>query len=106
MYTSALPRPLEYLVLFFGHLFNRGLIILSIITSGVLAIVYPERIEKRLLDPELIAISKLSLTRIYVLFNMIQIIVLFIITSFLKRTFRRRRPLYSTSMYEMAPEAP
>ena len=93
---------MENLLLFFGYMFNRGFCIISIIISGIYATYYPDYITSRL--PK--SVPSQSAVRVYVLFNITQLLSLLIVTQTLKNVLRRQRPLYPHNQLGLEPLVP
>lgn len=96
----VLPRVLEWILFIFGSLFNRGLIILSVFASGIIASFYPQLVALRMAS----MVPAASAVRVFIAFNIVQIVVLFLITASLKLIIRRQRPLFATNLRHMAPK--
>ena len=85
IHMMKLPQVLEYALAVFGYLFNRGLCVVSFAISAFMAGYYPQEITTRMAK----SVPEGSAILVYLAFNIIQLVILLLITQSLKHLLRR-----------------
>ena len=91
---SKLPWVIECIVLFFGALFNRVLIIFTIIASGAMAYAFPQCVLRKL--PQYHDVSAEAVAKLYLIFHCSQFIGLLGLILIFKWGINRPRPIFAT----------
>ena len=102
IHTMKGNKVVDCIVLVFGLMFNRAFCIIPVVISWLMARNYPQQVFGLLPG----YVTQDESVNLFVVFVMLEIIVLLVITQFFKKYFKRQRPLYATANAHLAEVAP